>query len=248
MRLRHVPLAALTVAVIAAGCGPGSRQAETVQSASPATTTVTAPTTAASQATTAVHTAPPRNGLKSEPGFASCEGFVEALAETTSCDFANNVFWTFYEARPEQVFPVYSPVTGKSYEVTCGGDSVVTCTGGAGAKVRFPMSAVEAYTERDATAYADSHDLGPEQSAQPETNPAPETTTVTRTNPAPETTTVTRTEQVPAGPSYSEVWNRCFIAGESKVDEHGGPGVIPGYTFDDLAADCRQLAESTTRR
>jgi hypothetical protein len=233
---RHLPLAALTVVVIAAGCGSGSRQAETVQSAPPAMTTVTAPTTTASQATTAVHTAPPRNGPKSVPGFASCEGFVEALVETTSCDFANNVFWTFYEARPEQVFPVYSPATGKSYEVTCGGDFVVTCTGGAGAKVRFPMSAVEGYTERDATAYADSHDLGPEQSAQPETNPVPEATTVTRT------------EQVPVGQSYDEVWNRCFIAGESKVDEHGGPGVIPGYTFDDLAADCRQLAESVATR
>jgi len=164
---RHFPPAALTVLVIAAGCGSGSRHAETVQSAPPVTVTITAPTK--SEATTTAHTAPPRSEPKSEPGFAWCSGFVKALVKTTSCDFANNVFWTFYEARPEQVFPVYSPASGKSYEVTCSGDLVVMCTGGAGAKVRFPLSAVETYTERQATAYANSHDLGLEQPAQPQT-------------------------------------------------------------------------------
>jgi hypothetical protein len=109
--------------------------------------------------------------------------------KTTSCDFANNVFWMFYEARPEQVFPVYSPATRKSYEVTCVGESVMTCTGGAGAKVRFPMSAVEAYSESDATAYANSHDLGPEQSPQPQTNPeqSPQPQTNPEQSPQPQT-------------------------------------------------------------
>ena len=52
------------------------------------------------------------------------------------------------------------------------------------------------------------------------------------------TTTVYRTQQVPvpSGPSYDEVWNRCYQAGESKLDEY--------YTHRDLADYCRQLASS----
>jgi hypothetical protein len=61
-------------------------------------------------------------------------------------------------------------------------------------------------------------------------------------------TTVYQAETVPVRPSYSEVWNRCYVAGEKRVDQYGtgtgGRYVIPGYTSSDLAADCRQLAES----
>jgi len=44
------------------------------------------------------------------------------------------------------------------------------------------------------------------------------------------------TEQVPSGPSYDEVWNRCYQAGENDVDQY--------YTSSDLAAYCRDLAHS----
>jgi hypothetical protein len=97
---------------------------------------------------------------KPKSGFSACGRDVEARAGTTSCAFAQNVFYEFYEASPEREFPVYSPTTGATYSMSCAVESVVTCTGGNGAEVRFPMSAVRAYTEADARAYANSHDLG----------------------------------------------------------------------------------------
>jgi hypothetical protein len=136
------------------GSRPGQRSQVSFAGGSPGTPTTATPATTAP-------TAPTTERSKPELGFATCGGKLEALAKTTSCDFANNVFYMFYEAEPERAFPVYSPAIGKSYEVTCTGDSVITCTGGVGAKVRFPKSAVEAYTQSEATAYAKTHDLGP---------------------------------------------------------------------------------------
>jgi hypothetical protein len=103
---------------------------------------------------------PPTAQPKPNAAFSFCGGGVEARAGTTSCEFAQNVFYEFYEASPQRDFPVYSPVTGKEYQMHCTGESLVTCSGGTGAEVRFPMSAVRAYTESDARAYARSHDLG----------------------------------------------------------------------------------------
>jgi hypothetical protein len=117
--------------------------------------------TAAGPPTAAVRTSPPTAQPKPNAAFSFCGGGVEARAGTTSCEFAQNVFYEFYKASPQRDFPVYSPVTGKKYQMHCTGESLVTCTGGTGAVVRFPMSAVRAYTESDASAYANSHDLGP---------------------------------------------------------------------------------------
>jgi hypothetical protein len=71
------------------------------------------------------------------------------------------VFYEFYEAPDKSAFSAYSPATGKKYQMECRGQSVVSCTGGNGAEVRFPMSAVQVYTEKDARAYAATHDVGP---------------------------------------------------------------------------------------
>jgi hypothetical protein len=93
--------------------------------------------------------------------FKFCDSNVEARANTTSCEFAENVFYEFYKASPQREFPVYSPVTRMEYQMHCTGESLVTCSGGTNAGVRFPMSAVRAYTQADANAYANSHDIGP---------------------------------------------------------------------------------------
>jgi hypothetical protein len=151
---RLLPLAAVA-AVITAGCGSTQQLSQTSQAPVARTTTVVI-----ERAAPAV-----RSRASSSPTFAGCGGYVEALADTTSCEFANNVFYEFYEVQPERQFSAYSPATGKSYDVRCTGQSLVTCTGGQGAKVRFPLSAVSVYTDSDATAYASSHDLGPGASA-----------------------------------------------------------------------------------
>jgi hypothetical protein len=114
---------------------------------------VCSPTTTAAATPSKVQSTP-------NSGFTDCGGGIEARAGTTSCDFAQNVFYEFYKASPQRQFPVYSPATGKEYQMQCLGKSTVTCSGGTNAEVRFPMSAVLAYTTADANAYANSHDVG----------------------------------------------------------------------------------------
>lgn len=158
-------LLAAALACVASGCGA----AEQTPGTSPPTVTRT---------TTVIERTVPAAPSEPRRAFASCGGYVEALAGTTSCDFANNVFWEFFQAQPERDFPAYSSVTGKNYEIHCAGTSIVTCTGGTGAKIRFPLTAVAAYTQRDAAAYATSHDLGPdaaESAAQSRGDSAPVT-------------------------------------------------------------------------
>jgi hypothetical protein len=134
---------------------------------------------AANPATAAGAASPPAAGVAGSPAtaagvaspsaaaptpsttFSSCGGGVEARVGTTSCDFAQNVFYEFFKNSPLRQFPVYSPATGMKYQMQCVGESLVTCSGGTNAEVRFPMSAVLAYTQADASAYANSHNVGP---------------------------------------------------------------------------------------
>ena len=149
---RLAPLAAaLPLAIIAAGCGSTTEISQTSQPVVTTTKTVATQTHRRRRPQRTVIAAP----------FARCDGYVQ-VGPSTSCAFANNVFYEFFEAQPARSFSAYSPTTGQVYEMSCSGGSVVTCGGGQGAKVRFPMSAVDMYTERDATAYASSHDLGPD--------------------------------------------------------------------------------------
>jgi hypothetical protein len=146
---RLAPLAALAALLIIAGCGSTTEISQTSQ---PVVTT-----------TKTVSVQPPHTrSARSRSAFVGCGGYVQAIAKTTSCDFANNVFYEFYESQPEREFPVYSPATGVVYDISCTGASTVTCSGGEGAKVRFPMSAVDMYTDGNAAAYASTHDLGPD--------------------------------------------------------------------------------------
>ena len=103
-----------------------------------------------------------RRVASTESAFSSCRGHVQ-VGPSTSCAFGNNVFYKYFESQPERAFSVYSPTTGVVYDVSCTGGSTILCTGGQGASVRFPMSAVEIYTDGAAAAYASSHDLGPDE-------------------------------------------------------------------------------------
>jgi len=69
----------------------------------------------------------------------------------TSCPFAINVFkayWSNYKANKElnTNVDVFSRKTGQSYVMSCRyGGGVVNCTGGIGARVVFPLAAVQTY-------------------------------------------------------------------------------------------------------
>jgi hypothetical protein len=130
------------------------------QSSNCGTFTATGPPAAQLTPQPPVAASPPVAQPKAKSAFSQCDDNVEALKGTTSCAFAENVFYEFYENSPEPVFPVYSPSTGATYSMSCTVESRVTCTGGNGAEVRFPLSAVQAYTDAAARAYANSHDVG----------------------------------------------------------------------------------------
>lgn len=55
----------------------------------------------------------------------------------TSCPFAMNTRSAYAEAGGAHKIQVYSPVTGVTYDMTCAGSSLVTCTGGNDAALYF---------------------------------------------------------------------------------------------------------------
>jgi hypothetical protein len=108
----------------------------------------------------------PATTPKSGPAMTACDANIRVKAATTSCPFAQNVFlayWMNYDSpgvfTDSSALPAYSEAADETFTVDCGGDPVV-CTAGDGGYVTFPMSAVEAYTMRDAKRYAASHDTG----------------------------------------------------------------------------------------
>ncbi len=75
-------------------------------------------------------------GTSSSDGTSSCGNEVSAGPNTT-CPFALNVV-DAYRGSTSNVVDVYSPVTGKTYTMTCSSGSPHVCTGGNNASVYFP--------------------------------------------------------------------------------------------------------------
>ena len=95
--------------------------------------------------------------------FVNCDANIEAKAATTTCPFAENVFWTYWtDGQSSSPAPVWSPAAHASFETTCEGSVQVVCTTSDNAVVRFSQTAVDAYSATQADTYAGSHDLGPD--------------------------------------------------------------------------------------
>ena len=69
------------------------------------------------------------------PALTNCGGVF--AGPNTSCPFAVNVQQTWLTSGATNTFSVYSPVTGLSYVMTCGGIDPTVCTGGNNALVEF---------------------------------------------------------------------------------------------------------------
>jgi serine/threonine protein kinase len=82
----------------------------------------------------------------------------------TSCPFAKNTRSAYAESGGADHIEVYSPVTGVTYEMTCNGTSLVTCTGGNNAVAYFSK------------ARATGQDTTPVAPPEPEPEPTPEPT------------------------------------------------------------------------
>jgi hypothetical protein len=138
------------------------------------TVTVTAATPPAPSATT--NASPPQNkaantrrkGRAASP-MRSCDANISIKRATTSCAFAQNVFYGYWNAQDQgdDAFAAYSTVTEQSYPMSCTSGTTVVCRAGDGAEVRFPMAAIRAYTAENAAHYAATHDTGPSNPADP---------------------------------------------------------------------------------
>lgn len=69
------------------------------------------------------------------PALTNCGGVF--AGPNTSCPFAVNVKQTWLTSGATDTFSVYSPVTGLSYVMACGGIDPTVCTGGNNALVEF---------------------------------------------------------------------------------------------------------------
>jgi hypothetical protein len=84
---------------------------------------------------------------------------------TTSCRFAENVFWNYWSSGKASSLEVWSPTVRSSFATSCDSTGVeVVCSTSDGAIVKFPQAAVDSYSDAQAAAYASSADLGPDPS------------------------------------------------------------------------------------
>ena len=133
-------------AVVAAAFFLAPRFAGSAGSAATSTVPVTA-TAPESQASPTVQPAQPARPAAAPAGAYECVSSaggsyarVAVGSSVTSCEFAGAV-WAEYLASGANGRPVvlnaYSPVTGRSYTMSCSGGAVVTCTGGNNAVVHI---------------------------------------------------------------------------------------------------------------
>jgi hypothetical protein len=145
----------------------------------------------------------------------SCDANISAKRATTSCRFAENVFYGFWQAQRQgdDAFTAYSPVTKQSYPMSCTSGRTVVCRAGDGAEIRFAMAAIRAYTTEDAARYAATHDTGSSNTADGNSpSSGDEGDTGSRSN---------------CDPNYE---GACLDPNSPDYDCEGGSGDGPDYT------------------
>jgi hypothetical protein len=209
-RLRFAWLAALAVAVVVAvsACGE-AQQTKTF------TVTTSTPT---KDATTA--TSRPKERANSDGGapvrrhkstLKTCDPNIRVKATTTTCGFAANVFYEYWRSTEDGEatdVEAYSPALKTYVAVDCKQNDPVTCRTDAGALVRFPVRAVEAYTTEQAATYAASHTV----------SKGPHDTTAGATSGG---------DDSDCDPSYE---GACLDPSAADYDCEGGSGDGPAYT------------------
>jgi hypothetical protein len=98
------------------------------------------------------------------PEFVNCDPNIQAQVETTTCPFAENIFWTYWTSgESSSPLSVWSPAAQASFTTTCESDGTqVVCTTSDNGVVKFSQAAVDRYSQAQADAYASTHDLGPD--------------------------------------------------------------------------------------
>jgi predicted Rdx family selenoprotein len=111
--------------------------------------------------------APAAKAKRRKSSLVACDANIKVKGSTTTCAFAQNVFYGYWLNEEEPgVFadspgiPAYSPAAGTTFDVDCAGGSKIVCRTSDGGYVTFPVAAVDAYTVANAEQYAASHELG----------------------------------------------------------------------------------------
>jgi hypothetical protein len=150
---------AVAIALTLAACGAAT-------TAVTRTVTVSQPTTARDAIATTddgALTDPPVVARRTTPRtFTRCDANITARRHTTTCAFAENVFYAYWRSGGARAIRAYSSAANATYRVGCeDATGEVICSAGDGAVVRFSLAAVDDYTSEQAQGYADSHDIGP---------------------------------------------------------------------------------------
>jgi hypothetical protein len=155
------------------------------------------------------------------PALVHCDPNIQVKARTTTCGFAQNVFWHYWVSGESRALHVWSPAAQSTFATTCQRDGEhVICTTSDDALIRFPQAAVDVYSEGQAKVYAESHDLGPDPSdSLPLSAPPPDSA------PSPETDTRTP-GQGSCDPNYS---GECLDPHAVDYDCAAGSGNGPEY-------------------
>jgi hypothetical protein len=167
------------------------------------------------RATTAAASATPTP--TAVPAFVACDANIRARAATTTCRFAENVFYEYYEKTlgypTSTSVRAWSSAAATFFRVHCLRGTVVHCVAGDGAEIRFPSGAVAAYDDKQAAAYAASHDTGAAHRSAA-ASPAASDTPTPASRPA-------------CDSNYS---GACLDPNSPDYDCEGGSGDGPDYT------------------
>jgi hypothetical protein len=209
-RAASLAAASLLGALIIGGCADEEQAVQTV--------TVERQVTVAEQPPTKRRKRPKVQSLarKTAPtaeAFVKCDTNIQAKADTTTCPFAQNLFWAYWtSARSSSPVQVWSPAAQASFAATCEPRGAqVVCTTSDDGIVRFSQAAVDVYSQTQADSYASSHDLGPDPYEDfPGTAVPPEDA------------------QPNGGGDDCQGYDPCIAAG-TDVDCEGGSGNGPRY-------------------
>ncbi len=156
----------------------------------------------------------------------ACDQNISVKRFTTSCPFAQNVFYSYWLNETEPgVFadspglPAYSPARGKMFYLDCSGGRTIACRSGNGAYIQFPASAVARYTAANAEQYATSAELGDVPAFTRESTPV--------SDPPAEAAPADQISPDDCDPNYE---GECLDPNTGDYDCLGGSGNGPNYT------------------
>jgi hypothetical protein len=157
--LLSMGLAAVLVGIAVSGCGDQTEVVKTVTVERPVTVEDSPPPRQPRR-----KSRPRSTATTPAPEFVHCDPNIEAKVDTTTCPFAENVFWAYWMSdESSRPLEVWSPLAHASFATTCESDGgQVVCTTSDNAAVRFSQVALELYSRSQADAYARRHDLGPD--------------------------------------------------------------------------------------